>query len=186
MSSTDDSPPDLPTDETRTHALRDAIEALGEAVFLQETIWFTELRRCADRIDRTAQRILSDRHAEAVTLMLDMQLDLLEFLPNPLIVPEDPDARHTCPEERRRAVRDLVSVARFAQWLLHRDYGAQPQDLARLFDFSDLERETRAFCEVLSRLEREAAARAKRAGSVSTVARARLRLVHDADRLGGG
>lgn len=186
MSSTDESPPDLPTDETRILALRDAIDAFGEAVFLQETIWFAELRRSADRIDRTAQRMLSDRHAEAVALMLDMQRDLLDCMPNPLIVPEDPDARHTCPEERRRTACDLVSVARFAQWLLHRDYGARPQDLAQLFDFSDLERETDALCEVLSRLEREAAARTKRSGSVNSVARARLRLVHDADRPGGG
>ncbi len=172
--------------EGHRRALREAIETHGATVFLSETLWLAEMKRGFAKIERTASEMLCEEHAEAVLLLVDMYRELLDCLPDPLIIPDDPDARYTSPEERRHATRELIGIGRFVEWLMYRESNVPASDLAALFDFSDLVRESENHCRALSRLEGEAAAQIARAVTGRPPPQASLRLVHSVPDPGRG
>ncbi len=116
--------------------------------------WTEELERALDRTEAVAKAKLNPAHFEAVRLQIEMQRDLLPYLPDPTRVPDDGEGRLTSPDEPQRVMRELQATERFVEWLLFRKYRAGPRELATLFDRSRLRRRfRRLLCRGLRELE---------------------------------
>lgn len=119
--------------------------------------WLSQMHTTLDDITTVADRRLCTEHAAAVSLQVEMQRDLLDYMPDPTDLPGPDDGKRTSAAEPARARDALSAIARFVEWLLFRKYDIPAARLVELFNFDLLDVATRVYERALTRLEDDTA-----------------------------
>jgi hypothetical protein len=118
--------------------------------------WRREAAAALDRLHKTATECLEGEPAAAAQLQIEMQRDLLDYMPDPMTLPSETDAPELNPREPERVRDDIVATARFIEWLLFRKCSVPAQEIAGLFDLTDLSRQTVSYGRLLQVVENDA------------------------------
>lgn len=137
-------------------ALAMALERRRNELADRERGWKTEVVGALERLQQTATECLAGEHAVAAQLQIEMQRDLLDYMPNPTALPLEADAPEVNPREPERVRDDIVATARFIEWLLFRKCGVPAEEIAGVFDWAALSQQTAAYGRLLQLIENEA------------------------------
>lgn len=142
---------------TYEDALRQALREYNAEVVARRAAWLDEMRLVLDDLERLSRNRLEPAHAAATALQIEMQRDLLAYMPDPARIPDIDDGKRTSPAEPRRARDDTIAVVKFVEWVLFRKYHRPDAEIAAAFDRSRLDAATDAYCRTLFRLEKTVA-----------------------------
>lgn len=142
---------------TYEEALERALEGHKARLNAARAHWLNQMRTTLDDITTVADRRLDPEHAAAVSLQVEMQRDLLDYMPDPADPPVPDGGERMSAAEPARARDDLSAIARFVEWLLYRKHDIPAARLAELFNFDLLDVATRVYARALTRLEDEIA-----------------------------
>jgi len=154
------------------HALAMALERRRSEVVDRERGWKTEVIGALERLQKTATECLAGKYAAAAQLQIEMQRDLLDYMPNPMALPLEGDAPGLNPREPERVRDDIVATARFIEWLLFRKCGVPAEEIAGVFDWAALSQRTAAYGRLLQLIENDAKSMLKAVPAVGTGATA--------------
>ena len=112
-------------------------------------------------------------HAAAAQLQIEMQRDLLDYMPTPTALPLEADGPGINPREPGRVRDDIVATARFIEWLLFRKCDVPAEEIAGIFDWAALSQQTAAYGRLLQLIENDAKSMLKAAPAAGADAAAR-------------
>ena len=137
-------------------ALAMALERRRSELADRERVWKTEVVGALERLQKTATECLAGEHAAAAQLHIEMQRDLLDYMPDPTALPLETNAPDLNPREPERVRDDIVATARFIEWLLFRKCSVPAEEIAGIFDWAALSQQTAAYGRLLQLIENDA------------------------------
>lgn len=139
-------------------ALAMALERRRAELLDRHLRWRTEVTAALDRMEKTAAERLKGEPAAAAKLQIEMQRDLLVYVPDPADLPDGLELNELNPREPGRMRDDIVATARFIEWLLFRKYDVPAEEIAGVFDWTELSHLTAAYGRLLQLIENDARA----------------------------
>ena len=137
-------------------ALAMALERRRNELAGRERHWKTEVVAALERLQKTATECLAGEYAAAAQLQIEMQRDLLDYMPDPTSLPYEADGPELNPREPERVRDDIVATARFIEWLLFRKCAVPAEEIAGAFDWATLSQQTAAYGRLLQLIENDA------------------------------
>jgi hypothetical protein len=130
-------------------ALREITSQRKDELSEIERDWAIAVTDAFDMLEKIVFEKLNDDYRAAVMLIIEMRKDLFNFMPMPMSSEDESENKEINPREPRDVRDEIISIARFIEWILFRKMDFSPSKLVNLFDADNLSEATNKYCRSL-------------------------------------
>ena len=115
--------------------------------------WTSEVHAVLDSLEQLAKERFGPTYATATFLQVEMQRDLLDYMPYPANLSNLEDPADLNSREPERVRDEVMAIVRFVEWLLFRKQSVSAREIAQIFDSTSLNEQTVSYCRLLRAIE---------------------------------